>query len=355
MLLTDLINKDMSKIEELKKQNKFLNLTVYDVLSFILPNAKSKYIELLVNIIKNENNDTERYSDYYYEDIRTGLVSYGLDAKMVYGLTKLELNITTSFIDRFLSHSDIQTLKTFIEYNEKNLINNKDVTTYKSFSELMREVSVSELKVIDKNLEKQVKVVYDNDENGWLLIRPLTFSSSRKYGAGTKWCTTMENEPSHFFRYTREAILIYAINKNTGYKVAAHYNIHEKELTFWNEKDNRIDSLLTELTSEILGVIKEEIKDTKANLDYLDPETRKIEEDKYDFIKHYDTELIPIYDERPYEGMRVVGQGQGITVTDNGPNVTTITTTGDITTNISADISEWVRTISENPRQDGWF
>jgi hypothetical protein len=346
----------MSKIEELKKQNKFLNLTVYDVLAFILPNAKSKYIELLINIIKNENNDPEKYSDYYYEDIRSGLVSYGLDAKMVYGLTKLELNITTSFIDRFLSHSDIETLKTFIDYNERNLINNKDVTTYKNFSELMREVSVSELKIMDKNLEKQVKVVYDNDENGWLLIRPLTFSSSRKYGAGTKWCTTMENETRHFFRYTRDAILIYAINKNTGYKVAAHYNIHEKELTFWNEKDNRIDSLLTEMSSEILGVIKQEIKDTKSNLDYLDPETRKAEEDKYGNDEDYESEPIPIYNDRDYQGIRFVEPGPGLRIVEVGDNPNmNITTTGDITTNITAEISDWVRTISEDPRQDGGY
>jgi hypothetical protein len=149
----------MSKIDELKKQNKFLNLSVYDVFTFILPNEKSKYIELLTNILKNENNDTERYSDYYYEDIRTGLVGYGLDAKKVYSLTKIELSVVSSFMDRLLSASDISTLKTFIEYNERNLIVNKDITTYKTFSELMREVSVSELKVMDKNLEKQVYII----------------------------------------------------------------------------------------------------------------------------------------------------------------------------------------------------
>ena len=351
----------MSKIEELKKQNKFLNLSVYDVFTYILPNEKSKYIELLTNLLKNENNDTERYSDYYYEDIRTGLVSYGLDAKKIYSLTKIELSVVSSFMDRLLSSSDIQTLKTFIEYNERNLIVNKDITTYKTFSELMREVSVSELKVMDKNLEKQVKVVYDNDENGWLIIRPLTFSSSRKYGAGTKWCTTMENEPQYFFKYAKGAILIYAINKNTGYKVAIHYNIYEKEISFWNEKDNRVDSLMTELSGEILEVIRGEIKDTKDNLEYLDPETRKIEEDKYaDVIRasRYENELIPVYDEREYENLRIVGQGitagQGITVVDDNPNVT-ITTIGDSTTNITLGISDWVRTLSEDPRQEGGY
>lgn len=342
----------MSKIEELKKQNKFLNLTVYDVLSSILPNAKSKYIELLINIIKNETNDPEKYSDYYYDDIRSVLVSYGLDEKVVYGLTKLELIIITSLIDRLLSAGDVKTLKTIIDINERNLVVNKDVTTYKSFSELMREVSISELKIMDKNLEKQVKVVYDNNENGWLLIRPLTFSSSRKYGAGTKWCTTMENEPRHFFRYTDKGILIYAINKNTGYKVAIHYDIYEKEISFWNEIDNRIDSILTELSSDILKVIKDEIKDTKSNLDYLDTETRKAEQDKYD--KNHDIEVpTPIYNERDYAGIRFVERVNGIGIIDvnDNPNMN-ITTIGDSTTNITAEISDWVRTISEDPRQE---
>jgi hypothetical protein len=350
----------MSKIDELKKQNKFLNLSVYDVFTFILPNEKSKYIELLTNILKYQNNDTERYSDYYYDDIRTGLTNYGLDTKTVYSLTKIELTLVSSFIDRLLSTSDIQTLKTFIDYNERNLINNKDVTTYKSFSQLMREVSISEFKIIDKNLEKQTKVVYNNDENGWFLIRPLTFSSSRKYGAGTKWCTTMIDEPSYFFRYAKNSILIYAINKNTGYKVAIHYNINDKELTFWNEMDTRIDSLLTELSGEILDVIREEIKDTKDNLDYLDPETRKTEENKYNVNKNYDLTAegagitIPIYEDGGYVDRRIVDRVSVNMTIDDNPNMT-ITTTGDFTTNITDEISNWVRSLSEDPRQDGGY
>jgi hypothetical protein len=165
----------------------------------------------------------------------------------------------------------------------------------------------------------------------------------------------MENDPQYFFKYAKGSILIYAINKNTGYKVAIHYYIYEKEITFWNEKDSRIDSLMTELTSEILDVIREEIKDTKDNLEYLDPETRKAEEDKYaDVIRasRYENELVPVYDEREYENLRIVGQG--ITVIDDSPNVT-ITTTGDITTTITAEISDWVRTLSEDPRQDGGY
>ena len=88
----------------------------------------------------------------------------------------------------------------------------------------------------------------------------------------------------------------------------------------------------------------------------MDPETRKIEEDKYaDVIRasRYENELIPVYDEREYENLRIVGQG--ITAVDDNPNVI-ITTTGDITTTtITAQISDWVRTLSEDPRQEGGY
>jgi hypothetical protein len=89
----------------------------------------------------------------------------------------------------------------------------------------------------------------------------------------------------------------------------------------------------------------------------LDPETRKVEEDKYsDVIRanRYENELIPVYDEREYENNRIVGQGQGLTLINDNPNVT-ITTTGDITTTITAEISDWVRTLSEDPRQEGGY
>ena len=61
-------------------------------------------------------------------------------------------------------------------------------------------------------------------------------------------------------------MLIYCINKVTGYKVASFYSLdkNDPEFSFWNQKDSRIDSLDTELTDEIRLLIQSVSKDKKA-------------------------------------------------------------------------------------------
>jgi hypothetical protein len=62
-------------------------------------------------------------------------------------------------------------------------------------------MSIAEMKAEEKDLENQVLKIYDNDE--WLLLRPLTFNASKKYGANTKWCTTTEHNNEYFHKYTK--------------------------------------------------------------------------------------------------------------------------------------------------------
>ena len=131
-----------------------------------------------------------------------------------------------------------------------------------------------------KDLEKQVKVVLDTEE--WLLLRPLTFQSSRKYGSNTKWCTTQENNPDYFMKYSNKGVLIYCINKKTGYKVASFYSLDkgDPEFSFWNQKDTRVDSLDTDLTDDLRLVIYNEskAKGAKTNRFLLSDEERRKEE-----------------------------------------------------------------------------
>ena len=50
----------------------------------------------------------------------------------------------------------------------------------------------------------------------------------------------------------------------TGYKVAVYKNIYERELSFWNSTDYRIDSMETDLDMNILKVLKDEIRKEDA-------------------------------------------------------------------------------------------
>jgi hypothetical protein len=66
----------------------------------------------------------------------------------------------------------------------------------------------------------------------------------------------MEKSAEHFFRYSNNGTLIYCLNKKTGDKVAAFYEVGEG-LSFWNAEDSRIDSMFSGLPNYIMDVIRE--------------------------------------------------------------------------------------------------
>jgi len=112
--------------------------------------------------------------------------------------------------------------------------------------------------------------VYEDDV--WLIVRPLTFESSAKYGAGTKWCTTSMNDKQYFTRYWSKGTLAYIINKQTGLKYAMFHALRnwDTELSFWDAVDNRIDFLSMDIDDKLTPVIKQLIKSDKANEDLCD-------------------------------------------------------------------------------------
>jgi len=210
----------MSKIKELKSNNEN-NLNLIDVIELFGFEKKSKYTETLLRLMKNTKSLKE-----HVEEIKTVLI-------------KNFPFIEKSDLDKF---NDIQLLLVY--------------------------------RFIDSFL------IYEDGE--WLLLRPLTHYASMKYGSNTKWCTTTENSPEYFHKYTKRGVLIYCINKKTGYKVASFYSLdkNEPEFSYWNQKDTRIDSTESELTLELIGFIREYVKTPKVKTNHfmLDDETRKIEE-----------------------------------------------------------------------------
>jgi hypothetical protein len=174
--------------------------------------------------------------------------------------------------------SDIKGYYNFCEFNERGLIEQNDLSKYSSFDDIMTQLGVAELKADMKELESQVKKIYDGDE--WLVVRPLTYHASTKYGANTKWCTTAANEYSYFRKYATNGILLYMINKVTGVKVACYKSlqISDPEFSFWNQIDKRIDSLESGLPYEILQIIQNEtLNNPISNRSYLT--TEQIEKD----------------------------------------------------------------------------
>jgi hypothetical protein len=180
-----------------------------------------------------------------------------------------------------MPYNTIRIINKFIKLNERGLIANKDVTSYSDIEQILSQISIAEIRMVDKELEKFVIKMYE--DNDWLIVKPLTYESSKKYGAGTRWCTAAEDNHYQFHSYSKRGILIYAMNKKTGYKVAAFKNLdkdHQRETSFWDAKDDRIDSMDVELPSNVLDEIIVDLRGCKqSNYALSSDEIKKLNDD----------------------------------------------------------------------------
>lgn len=281
----------MSKIKDLKSLQEN-NLNIIEILELVCPEGKTKYIETLLRILKSTSN--------------VNLGNYVFEVKDV---LKRRLNVSSSKLDkftdfqilsmwRFLENFNIDDLveyQKFCDFNERGLIQSNDLSKYSSFDEILSVTSIAELKSQEKELEKQIKVIYTNKE--WTVIRPLTGNSSMKYGSGTKWCTASTKNPDYFFRYSKRGILLYIINKKTGLKVACFKSLDdEHEFSFWNQVDTRIDSIESGLPLFIIDIIRDEVTNNPvSNMSLLSDEEKKNQEDLlgYRLKKYSSSELQP--------------------------------------------------------------
>ena len=298
----------MGKIDELKKQNPNFIINIIDIINDIY--GKSKYTEMVINLIKNKynkRNNDNNYSDIYRELVR----EYNISPDKLITKNYFDLINMIKVLNEYVGYNESKTIEKFIELNEKNLITQKDLTTYKTIEELELQISLSDLKIVDKELEKQVLKLMETDE--WLVLKPLSYQASVKYGSGTKWCTSSKNESEYYFRYSKRGILIYCINKKTGDKVAGFKNLdlsYEKETSFWTIIDLRTDSIDCDLPEDVMNIFKEEFKNTKkTNWELLSEDERNRQliqqesfNNKYNSVE-YSTE------EQPISELRITRRG----------------------------------------------
>ena len=248
----------MSRIDELKKQHPTYALSAIDVFKMISPNQSNKYIEMLIKLDKSKLN---YHSDNYRNEVVEYIVTHtGLDYNYIQTLDLDTLQFLLGTFNYMMGDENIKRFVKFASFIERKLIENTDVTSYSTWEEIDQAVALAEVKLIDKTLEKQIKKVYEDDT--WLSLRPLSLEASMKYGANTKWCTTT-NTGQYYARYSSRGILIYNINKKTGYKVACFKNLdsnYDNEFSWWDVTDRRIEALDSEAPAAVLEAIRNEIK-----------------------------------------------------------------------------------------------
>jgi len=257
----------MTKLKEFKENNSEFSFSLFDILSKFDGTPTNKFLPMVINIVKNniQSRALHRNKEEYVEILNRykslwcdlGLMN---EKDLLSGYDLELLIVKTNMIQQLFSTEDLTSIKEFINFYEKKYYKNIDVNQIKTIEEINSLVSVASIKHMDKELAKQVNLVYEDDT--WLLIRPLTWEASKKYGAGTKWCTASKENHFQYFSYSERGILVYVINKCTGRKTAMFkefYDINNPikfELSFWNEEDSRIDSMLADFDEHIFDVFK---------------------------------------------------------------------------------------------------
>jgi hypothetical protein len=294
----------MSRIDELKKQFPELNMTMFDLFKRIDTSSTYKYFPLLCKIIgKRFNFQSEyRHDKHRLDDIKLeihdSLLNRGISTD---SLTDNEL-FTLNYLSDYYNSDTFITIKDFIRLMDRNQIENKDVTSYSSIDDLRTAVTLATMKELTKELEGQIVKEFEDEK--WLAVRPLTFQASSKYGATTRWCTTYGKEKQYFEKYWQNGILVYFINKQTGYKFAGYKALNgDTELSFWNAEDNRIDYLYVEAEDYLFPIVRRILGSNQTNKEMCSTEIQNqvMLECEYNVRKMSLSELEPVRQEM-YDG-----------------------------------------------------
>jgi len=202
------------------------------------PSGNNKYLDWMckqiwdaegVNKISGFNWDTEiptLYSwlenegDFSAGDATTAPLCHSLFVReFARGKSFNDVPVTDSL--KNLADSIIDEVKFFHRF--VNALPIKDINRY-NYNTLNDALAGKKLQAQEKEYAKDVTKIYEDNE--WLLVSPKTHQSSCAYGANTKWCVTMKNDPSYYKRYTDgNEYLIFVIDKSKNQKWAVHTSI----------------------------------------------------------------------------------------------------------------------------------
>jgi hypothetical protein len=216
----------MSRLDKLKEQHPELNVSLIDIIASVEPSETYKYMGFLIKILKNEC-----YKKGDVQALHRGIVI------------------------KLFEYENLALLIDFEKHSRANRLSNPDISHYKNFNDIKKEVNRADDVVKLKELEKQVKKLYETDF--WLVIIPLSFEASKMYGANTKWCTTQER---HWDDYKSKYKLIYIINKKSNVKYAVSSSTTEDKVQGWLANDKESNPMLWSIPNEVMGVLIEEVK-----------------------------------------------------------------------------------------------
>jgi hypothetical protein len=239
------------KKKTLRMEHPDLDIHLVDILALLDPSKTNKYTPFLIKQFK-----------IFHERFEKATTSSLSTPKTLIDKQYKEANLLEShlldFVLEMIGKENIHALETFDNHLKDKRTTISDITQLESFGDVHEQVVLAELKRNNSQIKKEIVTLYRDDT--WLIIKPLTYESSKVYGATTKWCTSQRENSRPFYEYSKEGVLIYIVNRITNKKVAVNWYRSEEghtELSWWDEKDRRLDSLQTNLPDFIINKVKE--------------------------------------------------------------------------------------------------
>jgi hypothetical protein len=234
--------------KELKENNKDLLYHVVDIINLLDPSKTNKFTPLLIKEFKKKYKPIDSC-----DDVNGNIID----------IIKCKCNdeITLNILDVVLHMVGVENVKALHEFNE-NLNNNKtiikDITLLNDFGDVFEQLVLSELKYSNSSVKDEIDTLFRNKE--WVILKPLSYNSSKIYGSSTKWCTSSRVESDSFYNYSEDGVLIYIINRINNDKIAVHWYLNSDdesyEMSWWDKEDKRIDSMQSNLPNFIIKEIK---------------------------------------------------------------------------------------------------
>lgn len=254
--------------KQLKKTMEDLNIKIFDMLRMLDPSKTGKYMKFLVKEFR-EKHKKEGFTNYspllndenYLDKVRKKCKN------------ELEDRIV-EYIIELLSTNNVTNLQIFHDLLEREKLEEKDIQKYNSFEDIEKAIVKYEESNHEDNIH-EYKEIYKDDR--WYIVKPLSYYTAKIYGAGTKWCTSSRETPKQFYEYSKEGILLYVIDRALNKKWAVHWSIWKgtkEEMSWWDNKDNRIDSIQVDIPFGIMNEVKNHLfKENKTNIEYFSEES----------------------------------------------------------------------------------
>ena len=250
--------------KQLKKTTEDLNIKIYDLLRMLDPTKTGKYMQFLIKEFRSRHKE-KGYVNYsplltnenYLDSIRKKCKNE-LDDRVV------------DYLFDILNTTNVVNLQVFNNLLERGKIKENDIQKYESFTDIEKAIVNYEEQNHEDNIH-EYQEIYKDDR--WYVVKPLSYYTSKIYGASTKWCTSSRETPKQFYECSKEGILLYIMDRANNKKWAVHWTIWKggkEEMSWWDDKDSRIDSIQVDIPFGIMNEVKNHLfKEEKPNITYF--------------------------------------------------------------------------------------